>query len=120
MSMSFYAAKVENNMFSPVYDFKVTTACLWPNGFDGEPVENPDYIQELDLNFANGNAYRLLQLCGYEAEDGCFHAEIGEFGERVETALLTAPTDYVERSLRRLLALAEYGIKNGATHVYAA
>lgn len=91
MSMSFYGAKMVdgkhvNPVPSKVYNQYAPEA--YANDFpqDRDPPENPDYREDLAVNFCNGNAAEILEWIQVKVEDGIFaDMDIDTFIQKFQT-----------------------------------
>lgn len=128
MSMTFQASilTIENvdgkemKFIKPVFTNEETNQYL--NWDEEEPVRNPQYRPEFDINLANGNAIGLIEALGYEIDEPFFRAPIDEAIERIETkisngSLIRSNPDhtYLFDRLEKILAMLKAGKERGAT-----
>ena len=142
MSMTFRMFRISEEAWIEVFPDELACELGW---IDGEPVPNPAYRPELDVNLSNVNAVDVLGTLGYFVDEGTFEAPVGEFIERARRYLRSrigkAPSvteglfvlatrgmpgltmlqsGYTERTVHRLVVLAQEGRQAGATHITAA
>lgn len=128
MSMTFQASilTIENvdgkemKFIKPVFTNEETNQYL--NWDEEEPVRNPQYRPEFDINLANGNAIGLIEALGYEIEECFFSAPIDEAIERIETKISDGSLvrgnpghTYLFDRLEKILAMLKAGKERGAT-----
>lgn len=129
MSIDFFAAKLEDKTWEPVFDFASHNAEILAPDADarserGEDpfLPNPAYIEDAGVNMANGNAYFVLEALGLLAEDTEFPAvfPIADVKAGISAWLRAGGGDAnLGHRVDILERIALKGEKEGATHLAA-
>lgn len=126
---TFYAAKIDDNQFSPVFPFNTHEAeILGPDDPTQQTIAdlipNPDYIPNAGVETGNGTAYHLADFTelGFPDDEDCAHWPIATAISKLESAMLKIEQleGAQKRQLPNILMAAFKGQAAGATYLVCA